>query len=102
MEEVSRSSIFTGNSRTRTPVAWCTAAVTAERVRREFRLFLTERSFRLAAACNETDVGAPKQIREWYAGTRTIGLHKNPATFERQIGRLALFERRAGRFRCDG
>ena len=68
--------------------------VTSERVRRELRLFLTERRFGFAAAGDETKVGAPQQIREWNASARTIRFDKDPSVFETPA-RRAFVSRKA-------
>src|SRR5215475_13930706 len=82
--------------------------VTAGRVRREVRLWITERGFGLAAACNQVQVGAAQHICERHTARGAVSLHKDAATLEGQSRGLTLLERRARGCRgdakqgCDG
>src|SRR4029077_13191688 len=76
--------------------------VTAERMRRELRLWIAEGRFGLAVACDQAELGAAEQIGEGYAAGSAVRLHKDAAVFEGQIGGLALLERRSRRCRGDG
>src|SRR5205823_941649 len=70
--------------------------MTTKRVRRVLRLWIAEGRFGFAAACDQAEVGALKQICERHA-RRTVSLYKDPAAFECQLVGFAFLERRSRR-----
>jgi hypothetical protein len=71
-------------------------------VRRELRLWIAEGRFGFAAACDQAEVGAVKQIRERHTASGAISLDEDPAVFQRQIVGFAFLERRSRRCRRYG
>src|SRR6266446_5531998 len=71
-------------------------------MRRKLRFWIAECGFGLAAACDQTKVGALEQIRVGKALGRTIGLHKDAAVFECELVGFAFLEGRSWRSRCGG
>src|SRR5207247_8871867 len=76
--------------------------VTAERMRRELRLWIAKGGFGLAAARDQAQVGALEQSCEGRYLGRTVSLHEDSAAFKCEFVGLAVLEGRSWRCRCDG
>ena len=66
--------------------------VTAERMHRDFRFFVIERSCRFTVACDEAHIGTAKQIWKRYALRGAVSLNKYASGVENEVVSLMFFE----------